>query len=318
MRIQIVTPAAKGSRKGNRVGAERWARLLGELGHRVTVQVDAVVGDADVLIALHARRSAEAVRTFAATRPGRAIAVVLTGTDLYGDVPRGDPRALASIAIADRLVVLQPHALGVLPPPAAKKARVILQSVPVPRCHPRPRVRTFDVCVVGHLRHVKDPLRAAMAARGLPTDSRIAVLHAGSAIDARYASKAQAEMMRNPRYRWLGELSGGQSLRLIKRSRVLVISSRAEGGAHVVSEALVAGTPVLASRISGNIGMLGDTYPGLFEVGDTRALTVLMRRTESDASFRELLTRWCARLAPAYSPARERLALRSLIAELVN
>ena len=317
MRIRIVTPAAKGSRTGNRVGANRWARLLRDLDHRVTVDVSPEPRDVDLLIALHARRSSAAIRKFASTYPGRPIAVVLTGTDLYGDVPKKNPEALASIAIAKRLVVLQPHALDVLPKRASKKARVILQSVPNLGRPIAPRSRTFDVCVAGHLRPVKDPMRAAMAARLLPSDSKIAVLHAGAALDQRYSKRAEDEMARNPRYTWLGELSHKKSVNLVKRSRAMVISSRAEGGAHVVSEALVAGTPVLASRVSGNIGMLGEDYPGLFDVGDTRGLASLMGRLETDDQLRGRLELWCSLLAPAYTPIRERYALRALVAELM-
>jgi putative glycosyltransferase (TIGR04348 family) len=317
VRIHIATPERKGAKRGNRIGAERWGRLLGELGHRVTIGLGEPKGEADVLIALHARRSAAVVRAFSKEQPGRPIVVVLTGTDLYGDLPAGNEQAWDTIRAADRLVVLQTHALEVLPEGAAAKARVILQSAIAPGDPPAPRKRTFDICVVGHLRRVKDPLRAAMASRRLPEDSRIAVLQAGAALESRLAERAAAESERNPRYRWLGEVPHRRAKRLIQRSRALVVSSRAEGGAHVVSEALVAGTPVLASRMSGNIGMLGDDYPALFPVGDTDALADLMHRFEADAQFRGRLELWCRLLSLAYAPERERFALRALLDEVV-
>ena len=62
-----------------------------------------------------------------------------------------------------------------------------------------------------------------------------------------------------------------------------------EGGANVVSEALAAGVPVLCSRISGSIGLLGEDYSGYFEVGDTAGLTELMLKCEQDKSFLTLL-----------------------------
>lgn len=320
MHLHIVTPAERGSNKGNRVAAERWAHLLGELGHETTVSnastVAGSIPDGEILIAMHARKSASAVKTFRAAHPRRPVVVVLTGTDLYGDMPNKNAQALASSRAANRLVVLQPHALEHLPKRLAQKARVILQSVPEPRRAVRARVRTFDICVLGHLRDVKDPMRAAMAARRLPAESRIAVLHAGGVIQASYAERVAREAERNPRYTWLGELSRPKSVALIQRSRAVVVSSRIEGGAHVTSEALVCATPVLASRISGNIGMLGEDYPGLFDVGDTAALAELMRRFESDAQFRDRLALWCRLLAPAYTPERERFALRALIDEL--
>ena len=288
--------------------------MLIELGHQIVGDDD--TASADMLIALHARKSAPRVRRFASAAPGRPIVVVLTGTDLYVDLPRGDKAVLEVLSLADRLVVLQPHAIEVLPSHFASKARVILQSVIAPTRAARPRVRTFDVCVVGHLRHVKDPMRAAMASRKLPADSRIAVLQAGDALERRFEVAAAKEMERNPRYTWLGGISRARSRRLIARSRALIVSSRAEGGAHVVSEALVAGTPVLATRISGNIGMLGEDYPALFEVGDTAALTALMLRFENEPTFRDRLDLWCRLLAPAYTPDRERFALRARVAAL--
>jgi glycosyltransferase involved in cell wall biosynthesis len=242
--------------------------------------------------------------------------VALTGTDLYGDVPRGDPIALRSLELAHRLLVLQPDALRFLPKVHADKARVIPQSVTPLSTPPTPRRRSFDIAVVGHFRHVKDPMRTAMASRRLPPTSRIAVLHAGSILDAHFKDKIERETEMSSRYHWLGELSPARALRLIARSRGLVVSSRAEGGAHVVSEALVVETPILATAISGNIGMLGADYPGLFPVGDTKRLTELLIALETNTAFRDQLIERGRALAPTYSPLNERKCLAALIAGL--
>jgi glycosyltransferase involved in cell wall biosynthesis len=66
-------------------------------------------------------------------------------------------------------------------------------------------------------------------------------------------------MQRIPNYRWLGALPHESTRRRIQAAHVLVHSSRMEGGAHVVIEAVTSGTPVLASRIPGNLGLLGRT-----------------------------------------------------------
>ena len=89
-----------------------------------------------------------------------------------------------------------------------------------------------------------------------------------------------------------------------------------EGGANVISEALVSGTPVLSPRISGSIGQLGEDYPGFFPVGDTDALTELLRQCEEDSRFYRMLEKRCRRLAKAYTPAREAKAWKSLLREL--
>ena len=60
MQIRIICPAPPGSLYGNRVTAMRWARLLKELGHRVVIAADYLNERCDLLIALHARRSAGA------------------------------------------------------------------------------------------------------------------------------------------------------------------------------------------------------------------------------------------------------------------
>ena len=45
-----------------------------------------------------------------------------------------------------------------------------------------------------------------------------------------------------------------------------------EGSCNAMCEALALGVPVIASRISGLIGTLGEDYPGYFAVEDTQAL----------------------------------------------
>ena len=310
LRIRLVCPAPAGSRSGNRVTAVRWARILRSLGHRVDVAQTAS-GVADILVALHARRSADAVQEFRARYPCRPLIVALTGTDLYHDLGRSR-RVTRSLTLADRLIVLQPAARTALPAAARSKARVIYQSATPPKRRRRPLRQTFDVCILSHLRPVKDPLRAALAARCLPPHSRIRVLHAGRALTPAMAARARAEAARNPRYRWLGERSHAEALALLARSRLLVLPSQLEGGANVVGEAAVCGVPVLASRVDGSVGLLGSTYQGYFPYGDTRALAALLYRAAADPRFLFRLTRRIKALAPHFRPARERAAWKRL------
>jgi putative glycosyltransferase (TIGR04348 family) len=316
MRIFMACPAPPRSRKGNRVTAVRWARFLKELGHRLTIGQEYEGGPYDLLVALHARRSFPAVRAFRRLHPDRPLVVALTGTDLYRDL-RTSRRARRSLELADRLVVLQPRALDELPRELRPKARVILQSAE-PVAAPPPRGKTtFEVCVLGHLRHEKDPFRAALALRLLPEWLPVRVTHAGQALSPSMEARARRAMARDGRYRWVGELPRGQARRLLARSHLLVLSSRMEGGANVVSEALVDHVPVLASRIPGSVGMLGARYPGFFPTGDTEALARLLRRSATDRGFYGRLETWCSGLAPQFEPGREREAWRGLLAELV-
>jgi putative glycosyltransferase (TIGR04348 family) len=315
LKIAVVSPEREGLDTGNRVTATRWARLLRGLGHQVTIQREYDGRPSDALVVLHARKSYPSLERFRRRRPGHPVVVALTGTDLYGDI-RTSPEAQRSLEAADRLVLLQPAGLQELSPSLRVKARVIHQSAVRPRGHFPVRDRVFEAVVLGHLRPVKDPLRAAAAARLRPASSRLRVLHAGAALTPAMAAAARHEQARNPRYRWLGPLPRWRALRLLARARVLVLSSEMEGGANVVSEALACSVPVLSSRISGSIGILGPDYPGYFEVGDTKGLAALLARAEDEPSFLADLRRRGRSLAHLVSPARERESWRRLLREL--
>jgi putative glycosyltransferase (TIGR04348 family) len=314
-RICLVTPAPRGSRKGNRITALRWAAILRRLGRQVVVREQYRGERCDLLIALHAKRSYPSVQRYRDAHPDAPLIVALTGTDLYGSI-HTDAGARRSLELATRLVVLQPLGVDELPPKVRARTRVIFQSVPRIKTSVRPRPDSFDVCVLGHLRPVKDPFRTAMASRWLPATSRLRVLQVGAALSEPMAKRALGEARRNPRYTWLGELPRWKALRVLARCRLLVLTSRMEGGANVISEAVAASIPVISSRIAGSIGLLGDDYPGYFSVGDTRALTNLLQRAETDASFYRMLRQSCARLRSLIDPASERRRWQLLLREL--
>jgi putative glycosyltransferase (TIGR04348 family) len=313
MKIALITPAPPHTRSGNRNTAMRWARMLRALGHDTRVQVKWDGKPADAMIALHARKSHTAITAYAARYPGQPLVVVLTGTDLYRDIDF-DPSAQESLRLATRLVTLHPLVDGRLRKYRVKQ-RVVVQSA---RTAPRvkPLTSCFEVLVSGHLREEKDPFRAAAAAALLPPESRIQVTHLGRALDAAMAATAEEWMTRTPRYRWRGERPHAEAMRLMRRARLMVISSRMEGGANVVSEALASGTPIIASRIPGNVGLLGANYAGYYPVGDERALAKLLARAEQDEAFYARLARECAARAPLVSPASESAALERLLDEL--
>ncbi|MFT5365496.1 MAG: putative glycosyltransferase (TIGR04348 family) [Candidatus Latescibacterota bacterium] len=316
MKITLITPAPAGSRKGNRVTAHRWARILRTLGHRVDIRVEhSSSSRSDLLLALHARRSFPAIEQFHRQHPDRPLVLALTGTDLYGDI-HTDPQAQQSLEMASHLILLQPDGLKQLPKHLHKKTRVIYQSFTCPPGPVTPRKRVYEVCVLGHLRDVKDSFRTAEAVRHLPPESRIEVVHLGAALDADMEARARGETAVNLRYRWLGEHPRWKAIRILARSRLLVLTSRMEGGANVVSEALACSVPVLSSRISGSIGLLGEDYPGYFPVGDTRALAEQLWRAETDANFYADLKSRCQDRAAIVDPAGEQASWRHLLDEL--
>jgi putative glycosyltransferase (TIGR04348 family) len=313
MRIRIFCPAPRGSRAGNRVTAERWRRILRGLGHEVRIDAVGEAARCDLLIALHARKSAAAVARYRRRDPAIPVVVALAGTDVYRDLRRSAP-ARRNLEEAWRIVALQPLAARELPPALRERVVTIRQSVEPLR--PARPARGFRVAVLAHLRAVKDPFLPARAVRDLPEASAIRVEHAGSALSEAMRRRALREA--GPRWRWRGELSHARAMRLLRSSRALVVPSRMEGGAHVVGEACVAGVPVLATRIPGNVGLLGAGYPGLFPVGDARALRRLLRRAEAEPAFLGDLRRRVRRLAPAFHPREEAAAWRRLLRDALR
>jgi putative glycosyltransferase (TIGR04348 family) len=330
MRIGIVTPAPPGSRYGNRITALRWAKILRRLGNRVSILENYDGKAYDLLVALHARKSHRSVINFQRQNPDAPVIVALTGTDLYRDI-RTNHLARESLDIATRIVVLQPRSIKELKPGLREKTRLIYQSVegrPVQTRRSEKSAKTkasksnnrvgrpFDVCVIGHLRAVKDPFRTAMAARLVPDSSRIRVLQVGGAMTAGMAARARKEMKANKRYKWLGEQPRARAQRILEQCSLCVLSSRIEGGANVLSEAIVASVPILASRVDGNVGILGVDYPGYFDVGTTRELAQLLKRVESSSEFLAELTERVKSLAFLFDPAREQRAWSNLSREI--
>ena len=304
MRIALVTPAGPGTRNGNRHTALRWAAFLRAAGHRVSVSTEDISSGADLMLALHARRSHASIRAFPRDKP---LVVALTGTDVYRDI-HDSAAARASLELAHRLIVLQSKASAELPKRLRRNVRVVVQSSST-RLRHRPVKGKFRICVIGHLREEKDPLRTLAALEFIPPALQLEVVHLGAALDPALAIKTK-----DPRYRWLGSVPHARALRWLASSHAMVISSRMEGGANVVCEALRIGVPVLASRISGNVGLLGSGYPGYFPVEDERALARLMTRAATDAAFYRKLKRQVGRLRRTVAPQAEKRALLAVIA----
>jgi putative glycosyltransferase (TIGR04348 family) len=315
-RVCIVTPALASANNGNWHTAARWQRFLEPIADVDVVAIGAEDGEANVLIALHARRAAPSIARWRERRPDAPLVLVLTGTDLYRDLEAEDADARHSLECASRIVVLQEEAMRRLDAASRAKASVIVQSASSLRSKRSPR--DADLVAVGHLRDEKDPTTLLRAARLLAEDNDPpTIAHVGAALDERLADEARATMAACPAYRWLGALAHATARRTIARARALVHPSRIEGGANVVIEAVRSGLPVLASRIDGNVGLLGSGYDGYFAVGDARALAALARRFCRDDAFANHLGAQCAAREPLFVPAVERRAVRSLVTGLL-
>ncbi len=336
-RVLIVSPALANANNGNWQTAWRWSRMLSPAFDATIAQV--WNGEPyDVMLALHARRSAGSIAAWAKAKgsPANAsgLAVVLTGTDLYGDI-HTDTQAQASLRLAQQLVVLQECGPDALPDAMRAKSRVIFQSASTRKMLQKPR-QHLRALMVGHLRDVKSPQTLFSAARLLADHPDILIDHIGEPLNAALGEQARATEAVCARYRWLGGLPHAETRRRIQHAHVLVHASSMEGGAHVVMEAVCSGTPVLASRIAGNVGMLGLDYPGYFEHGDAEALAGLLVRCRNHEAAPGLRVRdstaahalgsdplyarlqaHCEKRAPLFAAKTEQAALIKLVHDLM-
>ena len=324
--IVIVTPALAAANNGNWQTARRWSHLL---AHDYQVHLadawpgagpvdgptPAATGEAQLMIALHARRSAASVLAWRALHPARPLLLVLTGTDLYRDI-QTDPLAQRSLHLADRLVVLNELGAAALPAEHRAKTSVCLQSSPTRRTLPKTD-QHLRALMVGHLRDEKSPRTYFEAVRRLAARHDILLDHIGGELDPVLGAEARALVASQPQYRWLGALPHAATRARIQAAHVLVHASQMEGGAQVVIEALTAGTPVLASRIAGNLGLLGNGYRGVFDWGDAAGLARLLALARDDPVMLPALQAQCAARAPLFHPDHERQTLLDLLAALL-
>jgi putative glycosyltransferase (TIGR04348 family) len=314
-KIVIVSPALASANNGNWQTARRYATMLSKTCSVRIVQEWEGDHDDDVLIALHARRSYASIAAWHAARGSTGLVVVLTGTDLYRDIQQ-DSQAQQSLHWAARLVVLQAAGLAELPIGLRDKTQVLFQSTTTRQTLAKTKRRVRAV-MVGHLRAEKSPQTFFEAAGLLSEHSDLELRHIGGEHDLALAQQAHQTAVRYSNYQFLGALSHEQTRRYIQRSHVLVHASVMEGGAHVIMEAICSGVPVLASRIAGNIGMLGEDYAGFFTVGDAHDLASLLVKFRNEPVFVAQLQAQCAARAPIFAPAQECSGLITIIEDLI-
>ena len=314
-RLVIVTPGLRQANNGNWQTAHRWARMLTPRW-RVTLTDRWQGGDEHVMIALHARRSAPSIAVWREMRGPAPLLLVLTGTDLYRDIHQ-DAQAQASLTRADALVVLNELGARQLAPALRERCHVVLQSCAERRALVKTG-RHLRALMVGHLRDEKDPLTYLRAAQRLAGRDDLRFDHIGAALDPVLGEQAAALAVWMPAYRWLGALPHAAVRSHIQAAHVLVHASRMEGGAHVVIEAVRSGTPVLASRIDGNVGLLGEDYRGYFPAGDDAALAALLQRCRDDPDMLSGLRAQSDPRAALFAPATEAATLRGIVARLLS
>jgi putative glycosyltransferase (TIGR04348 family) len=332
-KIVIISPSLADANNGNWRTAHRWQQLLQPACHVKIVPADADKAAAvqvcrdlqttnfapDIVIALHARRSYASVAAANQLFPSTPIVVALTGTDLYNDLANS-AEANASLDIATALIVLQEDAIQYVPVKHRHKTRVVFQSAR----SLTPAEKTsgqLNCVVVGHLRAEKSPQTIFEAVARLATKDLIHITHIGAAhgsADAHFTESAKALSASSRHYRWVGPLPHGLTRAAIKRSHVLIHPSVLEGGANVIVEAITAGTCVIASKMSGNVGMLGPNYSGYFPVGDAAALVDLLRRCLADQNQMTRHSTACKARAALFTPSEEARRLARIVSDLLG
>ncbi|CAM3723257.1 selenoneine biosynthesis selenosugar synthase SenB [Polynucleobacter antarcticus] len=315
MNIEIVTPAAPGSLHGNRITALRWGKFIEQQGHSVAISESWSGKNRDMLIALHAYRSHDSIQRFKNAHPDKPIILIMTGTDLYRDMANC-PEVLESMELANRIVLLQPSAMQSIPKKLQAKTLVIYQSVKAIKRKSLLK-RDFLISVIGHLRAEKDPFCTARSLQDITPSSKIKVIHLGKSMNPEMKALAKGYSTQLARYHWLGEKSHAETLQYLSKSHVMVISSLMEGGAHVVSEAIAIGVPVIASDIPGNRGLLGDDYLGYFPVGNAKALAAVLQKAETEPRFYRSLEKQIQLRQNYVRPDFEFSSIQSLIKQVL-
>lgn len=327
----IVTPSLPEANNGNGQTSQRYADFLSsKFKVRLALEWRAdqmESADDDLMIAIHAKKSSTSIAAWAqakgCSKDCPSLIVVMSGTDLYEDLPHS-VEAKKSIELAGQLVTLQDQAFRRLPDTAYGKTRVIYQSAPG-RESANKSSTVLHAVMVGHMRPVKDPVTFLRAARSLADDPLIQLRHIGKADSKEYTNQINETLAFNPHYQWLGSLGHEETLEHIRQAHVLVHTSKAEGGAHVILEAVQCGTPVLASRIDGNVGMLGSQYSGYFPVGDADCLAQMIRAlrnslwstSTTDLNLTQLRDQ-CKSRSALFDPALEKQSLLELCAKALG
>ncbi len=318
--IVIISPALREANNGNWQTAARWQKMLSPIA-KVRIAKEWTGKNAEdaqdtAIFALHARRSAPAIAAWHAKYGVHGLAVALTGTDLYRDI-QTDVSAQQSLEYAQKLIVLQELGAAALPAHLRHKTAVIFQST----TSRKPAVKAKSLLralMVGHLRDEKSPTTYFATAESLVDKTDIYLDHIGDGLDPVLANAARTTALRNSNYRWLGGLPHTQTRAHIQRAHVLVHASEMEGGAHVIMEAVCSGTPVLASRIAGNVGMLGENYDGYFDFGQPNQLSALLIRCRNEPQFLAHLNAQCAARARLFHPQAEQASLQNLLHALLQ
>lgn len=317
--VLIHSPFPRQDSQGNSATADRLKNLLQGEGLSVQMEEEWFSGcEARCLVALNARRSVGAVEEFRDAYPDGRVVIVLTGTDInHPDARDENSETYRSMRDADALVVLHEASLGSVPSAFHPKCQIIYPSVFLPSGVIRePRDDgVFEVVMAGNVRAEKNLPVVVDACRLLPEDLNVVVRVYGDA-EGELAQMLMAATASPLPFQWKGKLSHRDMMDRLAQADLLLNSSTQEGGANAVCEAVSMGLPVLASRISGNMGMLGDDYLGYFGSDDARELADQLLRCATVFPFYKRLGEAVEQRAPLFLTEVESQRWSALIREL--
>lgn len=303
MKINVCTGYPLSSPKGNSVTAKRMVRLFEAAGHQAMAMHTNEPPPADVTISLHALKTAAATLFFAKHNPDAKVLILLTGTDVNGGIESKPKLAQTVLELADAVVVAQPACIEDLPPDWRAKVNVIYPSIdlPEPAQIDIPEGPLFTN--VGHLRQVKNPHLMFRALQHF--EHHVNAWSIGTDLDSTDGQQAIVNMRADDRYRWMGGCAREEATAWMKHSLATINTSFSEGGANTIIEAIHLGTPVLASDIHGNRGLLGEAYGGYFASDNSEELAALMVRCLDDRAFVERLKAQLAQQKPLFTNEAE-------------
>ncbi|MDB4408736.1 glycosyltransferase [Akkermansiaceae bacterium] len=310
MKICVASPYPLSELKGNSVTTRRIVDILNEAGFEARGSHEFDGAPADVLISLHAFKGEKAVLDFQRYCPDGKVIVLITGTDLYVDLPEG--RGLSSLETADAIAITHEEARASMPSRFYDKLHIVPSCLAVLEIQAKPDAGKFVISVVGHLRSVKRSFLTIESVAKHP-EWDVEVWQIGEALDEEMSDIACDWEEADSRYKWLGGLPREESLEICSRSSLTVNSSFLEGGANAVLEAMTMGVPILASRIEGNVGLLGRDYPGYFEGEDIESKLVEVMAGKHD------LDDWASlaeKRLPLFSRESEKTAWEKVIEDV--